>query len=189
MSFLQRFSARFGRRCFRCAKTTKIYKTANIINNANDKDAIKIGAFTHIKGELLTFSNGGKIQIGDYCYIGEDTRIWSAMSISIGNRVLISHNVNIFDNITHPQNSRLRHEQFKEIITSGHPKSIDLKGKSVVINDDVLIGCMSIIHRGVTIEEGAIISAGSVVRKDIPAYVIVEGNPAEIIRVIPEDER
>jgi acetyltransferase-like isoleucine patch superfamily enzyme len=172
-----------------CDKTARVYKSAKIKNNFGDPGSIKIGASTHVKGELLTFGHGGKILIGDYCYIGEYTRIWSALSISIGDRVLISHNVNIFDNITHPINPKLRHEQFKEIITSGHPKNMDLKELPVVIRNDVLIGCMSIILRGVNIGDGAIIGAGSVVTKDVPSYTIVEGNPAQIVREIPKDER
>jgi acetyltransferase-like isoleucine patch superfamily enzyme len=177
------------RRSYICDETAKLYESAKIVNNFGDVNSIRIGAFTHVKGELLTFGHGGKIKIGDYCYIGEDTRIWSALSVSIGDRVLISHNVNIFDNITHPINPKLRHAQFKEIISSGHPKSIDLKELPVVIQDDVLIGCMSVILRGVTIGEGAIIGAGSIVKKDVPAHTIAEGNPARIVREIPENER
>ena len=74
-----------------------IYNTAQIENNSTVKYAIKIGSFSHIKGELLTFGHGGAIKMGDYCFVGENTRIWSGISIKIGDRVLISHNCNIFD--------------------------------------------------------------------------------------------
>lgn len=189
MNLQQIINRLIRRRSYVCDKTTQIYESAKIFNYFGDINSIKIGAFTHVRGELLTFAHGGEIRIGDYCYIGDFTKIWSALSISIGDRVLISHNVNIFDNITHPISPKLRHDQFKEIITSGHPKSIDLRELPVIIQDDVLIGCMSIILRGVTIGKGAIISAGSVVKEDVPAYTIVEGNPANIVREIPENER
>jgi len=166
-----------------------LYDTARIINPMGDVNAIKIGAFTHVRGELATFGHGGEIVIGKYCYIGEQSRVWSALKICIGDRVLISHNVNIFDNITHPINPKARHEQFKQIITTGHPKSIDLKERPVKIADDVLVGCNSIILSGVIIGQGAIIGAGSVVTRDVPSYTIVAGNPARVIREIPEDER
>lgn len=52
----------------------------------------------------------------------------------------------------------------------------------IVIKDDVWIGTDSIILSGVTIEQGAIIAAGSVVTKDVPAYSIVGGNPATVIK-------
>jgi acetyltransferase-like isoleucine patch superfamily enzyme len=170
-------------------KGVVLYESAMVINNLFDANKIRIGACTHVKGELLTFGHGGLIIIGEYCFIGEQTRIWSAQSITIGDRVLISHNVNIFDNDTHPVNPKARHEQFKQIITSGQPTSIDLRERAVKIADDVLIGCNSIILSGVSIGQGAIIGAGSVVTKDVSPYTIVIGNPARVLREIPEDER
>lgn len=177
------------RKHFQCAPTAVLHRTASVANNMPDPSAIVIGAYTHIKGELLTFGHGGRISIGEYCYVGEQTHIWSAQEISIGDRVLIAHNVNIFDNSTHPIGASERHRQFKDIIASGHPRVIDLSEQAVKIGDDVWIGCMSVILKGVTIGRGAIIGAGSVVTRDVPPYTIVAGNPASVIREIPVDER
>jgi len=177
------------KRNFVCADTAVLYESALILNNLAQPEAIEIGQHTHIRGEILTFGHGGKVKIGKYCYIGEYSRIWSAKNIAIGDRVLISHNVNIFDNTTHPLSAKKRHEQFLQIIMKGHPKNIDLNENPVMIGNDVLIGCMSIILAGVTIGDGAIIGAGSVVTKDVPPYTIVAGNPARVIREIPPDER
>ncbi len=159
-----------------------LYPGAKIYNGHNDISRIKIGDNTHIRGELLLFGHGGLIEIGDYCYIGENTKIWSGLSIKIGSRVLISHNCNIFDNDTHPLDSAARHEQFKTIITSGHPASIDLNDSAVIINDDVLIGAGCIILKGVTIGRRSIIGAGSVVTSDVPPDTIFAGNPARLIK-------
>lgn len=186
INLIRRF---FKRDLCRTDKSTVLHPTARIYNNHGDVNSITIGACTHIRGELLTFAHGGKIDIGDYCYIGEGTRIWSGMSIIVEDRVLIAHNVNIFDNSTHPLNPRVRHEHYKQIITIGHPKIIDLSEDPVVICNDAWIGCMSIILKGVTIGDGAIVGAGSVVTKDVPPYTIVAGNPAKIIREIPLNER
>lgn len=138
---------------------------------------------------MLTFGHGGKINIGKFCYVGENARIWSAKQIDIGDRTLISHDVDIFDNLTHQINPRLRHLQFIEIISSGQPKYIDLNEEAVTIKNDVLIGSKSIILKGVTIGEGAIVGAGSVVTRNVPPYTVVAGNPARVIKEIPEDER
>ena len=54
--------------------------------------------------------------------------------------------------------------------------------KDIVIEDDVWIGTRCIILKGVTIHEGAIVGAGSIVTKDVPPYTIVAGNPAKVIR-------
>lgn len=168
-------------------ETVRLYPTASISNNSGVRSAIVIGRHTHVRGELLTFGHGGAIQIGEYCYIGEGTRIWSSQEITLGDRVLISHNVNIFDNDTHPiDDAKARHEQFKAIITTGHPPEICLNEAPVHIGDDVLIGCQAIIISGVTIGRGAVVGAGSVVTRDVPEYSVVAGNPAKIIRKIPQ---
>lgn len=154
-----------------------------------DSSAIEIGAYTHIRGELVTFKHGGQITCGEYCYVGEQSHVWSARSIRIGNRVLIAHNVNIFDNLTHPIGANARHEHFKSIISTGHPTELDLAEEPIEIEEDAWVGCMSIILKGVTVGKGAVIAAGSVVTKDVPPYTIVSGNPAKIIREIPIYER
>lgn len=166
-----------------------IYDSAQIINNLSVRENIIIGDYVHIRGQLLLFAHGGRIRIGDYCYIGTNTYIWSAKNISIGNRVLIAHNCNIFDNDTHPINPALRHNQYKEIISKGHPKIIDLKEEEVILEDDVWVGANSIILKGVTIRKGAIVSAGSVVTKDVTPHSIVGGNPASFIKFISDSDR
>ncbi len=166
-----------------------VHPMASVQNIRKHRDAIRVGANTHLKGELLTFAHGGEISIGEYCFVGEQSHIWSAAHISIGDRVLISHNVNIFDSLTHPVNPRERHRHYRQIITSGHPVSIDLGEAPVRIRNDVWIGCLSIVLGGVTIGEGAIVGAGSVVSKDVPPFTIVVGNPARVVRELGPDER
>jgi len=186
----QQLPASIARHCL-YQPSTVFYDSAAIFNNLPHAEKIVIGANTHIRGEILTFAHGGQITIGDYCYIGEGTRIWSAKNISIGNRVLISHNASIFDNDTHPiDNPAARHQQFKDIITTGHPTRLDLREKPVVIEDDALIGCQCVILKGVTIGRAAVVGAGSVVTKDVPPYTLVAGNPARFIRKldVPEEQ-
>jgi acetyltransferase-like isoleucine patch superfamily enzyme len=168
---------------------SRLYYSA-FVNAHGGASAIVLGKHTHVRGELFTFAHGGQITIGDYCYVGENTRIWSAKRIHIGNHVLISHNVNIFDSDTHPIDDPVaRRQQFQAIITTGHPVELDLREEPVVIEDDALIACQCVILKGVTIGRAAVVGAGSVVTKDVPPYTLVAGNPARIIRKlnVPEE--
>ncbi len=54
--------------------------------------------------------------------------------------------------------------------------------KPVKIGDNVWIGCNSIILKGITIGNGAVVAAGSIVTKDVPPKVLVGGNPAKVIK-------
>jgi acetyltransferase-like isoleucine patch superfamily enzyme len=164
--------------------------SSKVMNLRETKSSIKVGKGTHILGELFTFAHAGSIQIGSFCYLGENSRIWSSEGINIGNYVLISHNVNIHDTNGHPINAEERMEHAIKIFTNGHPKeNINILASPIIIGDRVWIGFNSIILKGVTIGEGAIVGAGSVVTKDVPPWTIVGGNPAKIIREIPENER
>ncbi|HRY82205.1 MAG TPA: acyltransferase [Candidatus Moranbacteria bacterium] len=183
LMYKKMLTIKFSQKCV-IGEASILHKEAEIINNLKDKNKIVIGSNSHIRGQILTFGHGGNIEIGDYCYVGRNTYIWSGLNIKIGNRVLISHNCNIFDNDTHPLDAEKRHVQFKNIINQGQPKNINLNDKAVVIKNDVLIGANAIVLKGVTIGEGAVVAAGSVVAKDVEPYTVVAGNPAKFIKKI-----
>ncbi len=152
------------------------------INNHQGRDSIHIGAHSEVLARLETFGHGGRIRIGRHCFVGEHTNIWSASSISIGDRVLISHGVNIHDNNAHAMSAKRRHEHFLAIFGDGHPKSLpDVPTQPIVIGDDAWIGFGATILKGVTIGEGAVVGACSLVTKDVPPYTVVAGNPARVI--------
>jgi acetyltransferase-like isoleucine patch superfamily enzyme len=165
-----------------------LYSSARIFNIAKEKQRIRIGANSLIRGELLVFHDG-HIQIGEWCYFGENSRLWSAKRVIIGDRVQVSHGVNIFDNLTHPNNPSERHRQLQAIATTGHPRDVDLKPRTVHIHNDVLVGCNTVILPGVRIGEGSIVGAASVVTHDVLPYCVVAGNPARVIRELQPDER
>jgi acetyltransferase-like isoleucine patch superfamily enzyme len=178
-----------GRPTCQLAQHAKLSRTARIRNISGDSSKISVGKYSHIQGELLVFPHGGCIAIGDWCYIGEGSRIWSAASIVMGDRVLVSHSVNVFDNLTHPLRAAERHEQARRILTEGHPHDVSLGEQPVTIHDDAWIGAGAFVLRGVTLGQGAIVAAGAVVTKDVPPFSIVAGNPATLVRELKSEER
>ncbi len=147
---------------------------AVIINPQQDSSKITIGNYSVVYGELMVDKNGGSIQIGEHCFIGKDSRIWSLSRISIGNRVLISHNVNIHDNDSHSLVANERHLEFLSIFQNKQDKNPPLiDSASIVIEDDVWIGFNATILKGVKIGRGAIVASNALVCKDVEPYTVV----------------
>lgn len=137
--------------------------------------------------------NGVNVFIGKYTYGSENISllIWddpSDILVSFGRFCSIAHNLKIFTGGNH---------QVESITTYpfGHTKSTQknmsvkpikrhpVPSKPVVIGNDVWIGGDVTIMSGVVIGNGAVIAANSHVVKDVPAYAVIGGNPARIIRM------
>ncbi|PZO19274.1 MAG: acyltransferase [Leptolyngbya foveolarum] len=164
--------------------SVKFLPNAEVENLCGMPETVSIGCNSVIRGQLLVFAHGGKISIGEDCYLGEGSRIWSAESVTVGNRVLVSHNVNIHDTNSHSINCETRYQHILEIMSKGHPKknNVDIVSQSIVIEDDVWIGFNSTVLKGVRIGRGAIIAAGAVVTKNVPEFSIVAGNPGKVVK-------
>ncbi len=165
------------------ASETRFHRSCSIDNFSGDPKCVSIGNKTHVLGQLIVFPHGGRIEIGSCCFIGENSRIWSMSLVSIGDRVQISHGVNIHDNSAHSFSAKDRHIHLMQILGGGgHPKDLEnVPTMPIKIGADAWIGFNATILSGVTIGNGAIVGACSVVRNDVPAYAIVAGNPARII--------
>lgn len=148
---------------------------------------IVIGEGSMIEGNLFIERDNAEIIIGNRVFVGSSSLI-SAEKITIGDDVLISWGCTIIDHNSHSTSPTKRKDDVSSWI-KGEKDWKNVTVKPVYIKNKAWIGFNSIILKGITIGEGAIVGAGSVVTKDVPPYTIVAGNPAKIIREIPENER
>lgn len=115
-----------------------------------------------------------QICIGDNCNIGPQSHITAINKIVIGNNVLTGPRTLITDNA---------HGESKKDLLNSAPNYRPLYSKGpVIIEENVWIGEGTMIMPNVHIGKGAIIACNSVVTMDIPAYAIVAGVPAKIIK-------
>lgn len=163
--------------------------------NPNSTKLVVIGKDSVVKGDFIFELPQGRIEIGERSFIGGGMFI-SIDEISVGNDVMISWGCTFSDNNSHSTKWSERANDvldwkkgLEENKLGFHKDWSKVKHSPIIIKDKVWIGFNSIILKGVTIGEGAIVGAGSVVTKDVPDWTIVAGNPAKIIRIIPEDER
>ena len=140
-----------------------------------------------VRGRIVFEKENTTFSMGNGCFIGKS--LFSvAESIEIGNDVLISWGVTIADHNSH--SLKFSERQHDVDNWRGHNKHWSgVKVGKVVIQNKVWIGFNAIVLKGVTIGEGAIVGAGSVVTKDVPPFTIVAGNPAKIVRELSPDER
>ena len=102
-------------------------------------------------------------------------------SVTIEDDVLISYQCILADNDDHGISYSNRKNDLA-LATQKKPRDLNTtKSSPIKISRGAWIGLRTIILKGVTIGEGAVVGAGSVVTKDVPAWTIVAGNPARVI--------
>ena len=172
------------------AETAQLGREAAIENAADDSGRVVIGHHSYLLGRLFIYGHGGAITIGDWCYVGVRSEIWSMHSIAIGNRVLIAHDVNIHDGTAHSLDAGQRHTHFRRIVEEGHPRTaLQLPGVSsapIIIEDDVWISFGVTILKGVRIGAGSVIAAGAVVTNDVPPGVLYRCEVKPVIVPLPK---
>jgi acetyltransferase-like isoleucine patch superfamily enzyme len=119
--------------------------------------------------DFCTVNNGvGDVLIGDRTRIGLSNVIIGP--VTIGNDVMLAQNIVL---------SGLNHG-YEDVTKVPHKQPVTKK--VIIIEDEVWVGANSIVVAGVRIGKHSIIAGGSVVTKDVPAYSVVAGNPARVIK-------
>ena len=128
-----------------------------------------------------------------YCNVFRTAKIWAPWNLEIGDWVVISEDCDVYcvDKLRIGDRTTISQGVFlccaSHDITS---QTMELTYAPITIGCDVWIAARAIILPGVTIGDGAVIAAGSVVTKDVAAWTVVGGNPAKFIkkRMLKENE-
>lgn len=195
-----RFYKRVANKLFRLFVTEVVKKDTNIIESkiisqglispsaviqySELRGSVNVGARSLINKVLFD----GKITIGSNTTInGPGTEFYSIHHpITIGNFCSIARGTAILE---YNHNAECITSYFIKYRVFGEKFGADIVSKGAIyIGNDVWIGTQSTILTGVTIGDGAIIAANSVVSKDVPPYAIVGGTPAKVLRYRFDDD-
>ena len=141
---------------------------------------------THVScyaGCSFALGEKGTCTIGDFTLLN-GALIMAEERIEIGSHCLISWNVGIADCDFHPLEPAQRLQDTRALAPfyENRPPRPKLETRPVRISDNVWVGMNAVILKGVTIGENSVVAAGAVVSRDVPANVVVAGNPAVVVK-------
>lgn len=134
-----------------------------VINHGGDLIAKNCQFYSGVRFEI---GEDAVIRIGNGTYINRNTLLVADQLIEIGKNCKISWDVVIMDTDMHALTPHA------------------CIHKPVIIDDNVWIGCRAVILKGVHVGKNAVVAAGAVVTKDVPAFSIFGGNPAKLIGMV-----
>jgi acetyltransferase-like isoleucine patch superfamily enzyme len=155
-------------------------------------DAVAIGAAASVYPPTM-FDVGprGRVVVGAYAMLNGPRIICDGL-VRIGDYALLSWNVILMDSYRAPLEAGRRRDELMRVAAlplaerrfGGGPEA-----RPIRIGDNAWLGFDACVLPGVTIGEGAVVGARSVVFDDVPAYAIVAGNPARIVKRLTPVER
>ncbi len=189
LSFLAVLFNRLATLALRAPSYNRFFKNSDSTAKINKRiihfqkgSLFTVGKNSIIEARIYFEKENSSVAFGNRTFIGASS-IMCAEKVIIGDDVIISFGVTITDHDSHS----LDFAQRKNDVAMWYKGEKDwsvVKKAPVTIQDKVWIGMHAIILEGVTIGEGAVVAAGSVVTKDVPPYTVVGGNPARVIRQI-----
>lgn len=160
----------------------------NVLRKGFKGCKFSIGEDSIIDGKIVFERDNAEVRIGSRVFLSGSTKVIASESIEIGDDVLIAWGTTIVDHDSHSVSFSKRKDDVVKW-KKGEKDWSHVNIAPVNISDKAWIGFNVIILKGITIGEGAVVAAGSVVTKDVPAWTVVAGNPARMIREIPPEDR
>lgn len=111
---------------------------------------------------------GSNVHVGEGFYANFGCVVLDVYRVAFGRNCLLGPGVHVYA-ATHPLSAEERAEGLEY-------------GKPVAVGDDVWIGGRAVLNPGVTVGDGSVVASGAVVSEDVPAGVVVGGNPAAIVK-------
>ena len=145
-------------------KNTVLNAPVRLVGTANVKHSCNVGNYTFINSGTTLFAG---TKMGKYCSIGKNCELGA-----------FDHPTTWLSSSAMQYNLKLH---FPDYIEDFNQKKIE-RPNETIFGNDVWVGSLAIVKRGLTIGDGAIIAGGSVVVKDVPPYAIVGGVPAKVLK-------
>lgn len=190
LKFLRDYPAKISTLCnlnVKISKAAKVDSYRKIIIRQTGAQLL-IGADSIVDGAIVLEHSEAIVTIGARTYIGGGL-IDCAKEITIGDDVMLAWGCTIIDHNSHSLLWRERAQDVADVLKGKEKNWRNVSRGVVNIHDKAWIGFNVSILKNVTIGEGAVIGAESVVTKDVPAWSVAVGNPARIVRLIPESDR
>jgi acetyltransferase-like isoleucine patch superfamily enzyme len=144
---------------------------------------LHVGRGAHIyTGSMFDVGRHGRVSVGEFAMLNGVYVVCDSL-VEIGSYATISWNVVFIDTYRMPISPEARRQVLEQRVRDGaaQPKG-DVPSRPVRLQDNVWIGFDVCVLPGVTIGEGSVVGARSVVAEDVPPYTVVAGNPARPIR-------
>ena len=138
---------------------------------------MSVGAGSRIRASIST-NYDAQVRIGRKTYINQGSEIRSHRSVLIGDYVLISYEVDIFDNNTHDTDWQSRHRSIEASPPGSFIEKTPPASAPISIGNNCWIGKRAAILKGVSIGDRSIVALSSIVTKSVPEDCLAYGNPA-----------
>src|SRR5215831_3894378 len=154
---------------------------------AKSKNCIRVGANSRLACRVAYERSGASLRIGARSFVGLGL-MSIAECVEIGDDVMVSWGATLIDHNSHSTLARQRASDVEQWLR-GYKNWTGVKIAPVRIENRVWLGFNVAILPGVVVGEGSIVAACSVVTSSVPAWTIVGGNPARVLRELTADER